>query len=165
MLNVIKQVRSPERPQRAALANGLHPNFYEKALFVKSDVAAALCSMNANCLCPSRYASIRTLGEPSVLWLSAYDEIRLFEPKALQSSERSSLRVDQVHLRSHLMLDPKRYLGQQPWPSPTLGRLAAVSWYLHLLLACLCSIASAFKQPPPALCADWRCRADRRPLR
>jgi hypothetical protein len=125
----------------------------------------ALCGMNANGLCPSRYASIRTLGEPSVLWLGAYDEIRLFEPKALQSSERSSLRVDQVHLRSRLMLDPKRYLGQQSWPSATLGRLAAVSCYLHLLFACLCSIASAFKQPPPALCADWRCRADRRPLR
>jgi hypothetical protein len=87
-------------------------NFYEKALFVKTDVAAALCGMNANGLCPSRYASIRTLGEPFVLWLGAYDEIRLFEPKALQSSERSSLRVDQVHLRSRLMLDPKRYLGQ-----------------------------------------------------
>ena len=75
--------------------------------------------------CPSRYASIRTLGEPSLLWLGAYDEIRLFQPKALQSSERSSLRVDQVYLRSRLMLDPKRYLGQQPWPSATLGRLAA----------------------------------------
>ena len=37
----------------------LQMNFYEKALFVKSDVAAALCDMNANCLCPSRYASIR----------------------------------------------------------------------------------------------------------
>ena len=29
-------------------------NYYEKALFVKTDVAAALCGMNANGLCPSR---------------------------------------------------------------------------------------------------------------
>src|ERR687890_1739749 len=115
-----------------------------------------------------RFSALRAMllfalsGSSLFWWLGAYDEIRLFEPKVLQSSERSSLRVDQVHLRSHLMLDPKRYLGQQPWPSPPSGRLAAVSWYLHLLLACLCSIASAFKPPPPALCADWRCRADRR---
>jgi hypothetical protein len=27
-------------------------NFYEKALFVKTDVAAALCGMNANCCVP-----------------------------------------------------------------------------------------------------------------
>jgi len=39
-------------------------DFYEKALFVKSDVAAALCGMNANGLCPSRYASIRTSVSP-----------------------------------------------------------------------------------------------------
>src|SRR5215203_2289856 len=105
----------------------------------RADVAAALCGMNANGFCPSRYASIRTLGEPSLLWLGAYDEIRLFEPKVLQSSERSSLRVDQVHLRSRLMLDPKRYLGLKPWPSSTLGRLAAVSCYLHLLLVFVCA--------------------------
>jgi hypothetical protein len=102
----------------------------------------------------ARYASIRTLGEPSLaLWLGAFDEIRLFEPKALQSSERSSFRVDQVHLRTRLMLDPKRYLGQQPWPSSTLGRLAAVSWYLQLLLACLCSIASVRLSSLPPLFA------------
>jgi hypothetical protein len=140
-------------------------NFYEKALFVKTDVAAALCGGNANCSALRAMLLFALSGSSLFWWLGAYDEIRLFEPKALQSSERSSLRVDQVHLRSHLMLDPKRYLGQQPWPSPTSGRLAAVSWYLHLLFACLCSIASPFKQPPPALCADWRCRADRRPLR
>src|SRR5829696_1206701 len=42
--------------------------------------------------CLSRYASIRTLGEPSLWWLGAYDAIRLFELRALQSSERSSLK-------------------------------------------------------------------------
>jgi hypothetical protein len=35
-----------------------------------------------------------------------------------------------------------------------LGHLAAVSWYLHLLFACLCSIASPFKPPPPDLDAE-----------
>jgi hypothetical protein len=29
VLNVIKQVRSPERPRRVASANGPHPNFGE----------------------------------------------------------------------------------------------------------------------------------------
>ena len=45
-------------------------NFYEKALFVKTDVAAALV-VNATALCPSRYASIRTFGEPTLWWLGA----------------------------------------------------------------------------------------------
>jgi hypothetical protein len=149
---------------RPSLCSISYMNFYEKALFVKTDVAAALCGMNANCSA-LRAMLLFALSGSSLFGSSVHYEIRLLEPKALQSSERSSLRVDQVHLRSHLMLDPKRYLGQQPWPSSTLGRLAAVSCYLHLLLACVCSIASPFKQPPPALCADWRCRADRRALR
>jgi hypothetical protein len=36
-------------------------NFYEKALFVKVDVATVLWLTQP--LCPSRYASIRTFGE------------------------------------------------------------------------------------------------------
>ena len=50
-----------ELPQSSVygLCSLLNTNFYEKALFVKTDVAAALCGMNANGLCPSRYASIR----------------------------------------------------------------------------------------------------------
>jgi len=43
-------------------------NFYEKAHFVKTDVAVALCGRERNGLeCPSRYASIRTFGEPNLL--------------------------------------------------------------------------------------------------
>jgi hypothetical protein len=38
-------------------------NFYEKALFVKVDLATALWWMQRLSLCPSRYASIRTFGE------------------------------------------------------------------------------------------------------
>ena len=40
-------------------------DFYEKALFVKVDVAAAL--RRTQLLCPSRHASIRTLSELTLL--------------------------------------------------------------------------------------------------
>jgi hypothetical protein len=66
----------PEHPYRATLGglvwdkptqNGGVPmpltNFHEKALFVKADVAAPSRS-SATTPCPSRYASIRTVGEP-----------------------------------------------------------------------------------------------------
>jgi hypothetical protein len=84
-------------------------NFYEKALFVKAAVAATVSECNG--LRPSRYASIRTFGEPTLRWLGAWDEIRLNSgsTKALQSSERSSLEGGpSSQWRSHLMLDPKR---------------------------------------------------------
>jgi hypothetical protein len=42
----------------------LDMNFYEKALFVKPTWRPALCGVNANCLYPSRYASIRTSVSP-----------------------------------------------------------------------------------------------------
>ena len=42
-----------------------HANFYEKALFVKGDVATAPGLRQL--LCPSRYASIRTFGELSLV--------------------------------------------------------------------------------------------------
>jgi len=65
-----------------------YANFYEKALFVKVDVATALWLTQL--LCPSRYASIRTLGELTLVGSPVHYGIRLFEPKALQSSERPS---------------------------------------------------------------------------
>jgi hypothetical protein len=37
-------------------------NFHEKAVVVKADVAAAVIECDR--FCPSRYASIRTFGEP-----------------------------------------------------------------------------------------------------
>ena len=43
-----------------------YADFYEKALFVKADVAAPSWS-SATALYPSRYASIRTLGELTLL--------------------------------------------------------------------------------------------------
>ena len=39
-------------------------NFHEKAVVVKADVAAAVIECDR--FCPSRYASIRTFGEPSL---------------------------------------------------------------------------------------------------
>ena len=45
--------------------NYFNANFHEKAHFVKADVAAPLWS-SATALCPSRYASIRTLSEPTL---------------------------------------------------------------------------------------------------
>jgi hypothetical protein len=75
----------------------LGANFYEKALFVKSR-RGGLSVANAT-LCPSRYASIRTLGELTLFGGSVHYEIRPFELEALQSSERpSSWRVGQVHM-------------------------------------------------------------------
>jgi hypothetical protein len=47
-----------------------YANFHEKALFVKADVAAPSRS-SATTPCPSRYASIRTVGEPVFRWLGA----------------------------------------------------------------------------------------------
>jgi hypothetical protein len=40
-----------------------YANFHEKALFVKP--TWRLLAVERNGLCPSRYASIRTLGEPA----------------------------------------------------------------------------------------------------
>jgi hypothetical protein len=61
-------------------------NFYEKALFVKVDLATALCWMQrlsvpfALCFYP------RSLGELTLAGSSAHYGIRLFGPKALRSS-------------------------------------------------------------------------------
>ena len=136
-------------------------NFYEKALFVKSRRGGRRV-VDVTALCPWRYASIRTVSESTFFGDSVHYEIRLFELKALQSSDRPSRRVDQVHLRSRLARDPKRFLGQQrPWPSAVLGSRAAVPVTSPPPRSCAPSFL--FKQPP-ALGADGRRRADRRAL-
>ena len=79
------------------------------------------CVVGATALCPSRYASIRTLGELS-LGSSVHDGIRLLELKALQSCERSSWKGRPSSHGAVALLDPKRYLGRdQLLPSATLG--------------------------------------------
>jgi hypothetical protein len=49
----------------------LAANFYEKALFVKVDLATDRLWLTQLLLCPSRYASIRTFGELTLWWLGA----------------------------------------------------------------------------------------------
>jgi hypothetical protein len=141
----------------------LNTDFYEKALFVKVDVATALWLTQP--LCPSRYASIRTFGELTLRWLGAlWDPSFRATKEVLRSSERPSRRVGQVrmaqspHIRSEALSRAKavairRSLGSSPlWQcsSPPL-RWSAPSP--------LC----VPKLPPPALGADGRCGADRRP--
>src|SRR5215212_3996294 len=77
-----------------------------------------------------RHASIRTLSELTIFGSSVHYEIRLFELKALQSSERSSWRVDQVHI-AQSPLDPKRSSKSRGLRHFTLGSLLCQD--LHLL--------------------------------
>jgi hypothetical protein len=94
------------------LSRILQVNFYEKALFVKVDVATALWLKQL--LCPSRYASIRTFRELTFSLVarcimgsvfSGYQGGAAIFRAAFPEGGPSS------QLRSHLTLDPKRYLG------------------------------------------------------
>ena len=70
------------------VVNQSYANFYEKALFVKVDLAAALWRKQ---LLFALRAMLLFALPGSLLGSSVHYEIRLFEPKALQSSERSLL--------------------------------------------------------------------------
>jgi hypothetical protein len=120
VLNVIKLLC-----MRVALSATVQVNFYEKALFVKVDVAAAfwltqllLCALRAMLLCALSGSS------HSFWWLGALWDPSRFGLKALQSSERpSSWRVGQVHM-AQSPLEIRSAFGQgQPWPSTTLASL------------------------------------------
>jgi hypothetical protein len=64
---------------RGGLCTILHPNFHEKALFVKADVAALeIVDEHNGSLRPSRYASIRTLEGLTLFGDPVHHEIRLF---------------------------------------------------------------------------------------
>ena len=90
-----------------------YANFYEKALFVKVDVATDRSVADATALLFARYASIRTFGELTLWWLGALWDPSSFGlprrcchlPSGLPGGWPSS------QLRSRLTLDPKRYLG------------------------------------------------------
>ena len=71
----------------AASENTLQANFYEKALFVKGDVATALWWKQ---LLFALRAMLLFALSGSSLGSSVHYEIRLFKLEALQSSERSS---------------------------------------------------------------------------
>jgi hypothetical protein len=76
-------------------------NFHEKAHFVKGRRGGLGVAERNGFLCPSRYASIRTLGEPALFGGSVHYGIRLFglpiEGAAIFASI-SPQRVDQVRL-------------------------------------------------------------------
>jgi hypothetical protein len=90
-------------------------NFYEKALFVKPTWRLLLVTECNGFFCPfARYASIRTSCEPhSLRWLCAFDEIRLFGLKALQSSERSLLWGRPSSHGALASFDPKRVRARE----------------------------------------------------
>ena len=103
-----------------ASENAKQANFHEKALFVKADVAAPSRS-SATTPCPSRYASIRTLSEPTLFGDSVHYEILLFgliEDAAIFGavSPPRGGRTKFV-LRSRLTLDPKRLGTRKPYGS------------------------------------------------
>src|SRR5215204_4463185 len=93
---------------------------------------------------------------------SVHYGIRLFEPKALQSSERPSWKGRPSSL-AQSPLEIRSAFGQErPWPSATLGlprRFFCQGIFTSSVLHGLC-----FKLPPPAFGSDARCRADRRAL-
>ena len=134
-------------------------NFYEKALFVKVDVATAL--WRKQLLCALRAMLLFALSGSS-LGSSVHYEIRLFELEALQSSERPSWKGRPSSL-AQSPLEIRSAIGQRkPWPSATLGlprRFFCQGIFTSSVLHGL-----SFKLPPPALGSDVRCRADHRPL-
>jgi hypothetical protein len=97
-------------------------DFYEKAHFVKPTWRPSTWPSAMAALCPSRYATMRTFDEPTLRWLGAYNEIRLFELKALQSSDRSLLLLEEDQVRiAQSPLEIRSAFGQQrPWPSSLL---------------------------------------------
>ncbi len=80
-----------------------------------------------------RHASIRTLSELTLFGSSVHYEIRLFELEALQSSDRSSWRVDQVHI-AQSPLDPKRSSKSRGLRHFILGSLLCQVLHLSLSL-------------------------------
>ena len=76
-------------------------DFYEKAHFVKADVAVLSWRPSATAFCPSRYASIRTFGEPpSSMALCTMRSVfsELHRGAAIFRSVSPLERVDQVHM-------------------------------------------------------------------
>jgi hypothetical protein len=100
------------------------PNFYEKALFVKVDLAAAVWWERL--LCALRAMLLFALSGSSLLVARCMmGSVLIRATKALRSSERSSWKGRPTSFaQSPYARDPKRYLGQQPRSSATLGRLA-----------------------------------------
>ena len=99
-------------------------NFYEKALFVKPTWRLVAAERNASALRAMLLSALSGSSHSLGGSVHRMRSVLVRTNQVLQSSERSLLcRVDQVRLRSHLMLDPKRIRATKPWPSATLGSL------------------------------------------
>ena len=144
-------------------------DFYEKALFVKVDVATAVvaernCSSALSALCFYPHSQVSSLS----LVARCIDEIRLFGLKGAAIFRAVFLLEGgpSSHVRSRLMLDPKRIratIAVAIRHFRVASPLVAVSspplrlYLLHRLLSRLSCLL-------PRCGADGRCRADRRPL-
>jgi hypothetical protein len=98
-------------------------NFYEKALFVKTDVAVALCGRVQLALCPSRAMLLFALpvSPPFSVTRCIMKSIFSATLGALQSSDRSLLSDEPSSHGAVAFSDPKRYVGlKKLWPSATL---------------------------------------------
>ena len=143
--------------------NSAYALFYEKALFVKGDVATAPGLRQL--LCPSRYASIRTFGELSLVARCIMGSVfirallrRCNLPSGLPLGGWAKF-AWRTHLVRSEALSRAKSRGHPP-----LFRVATLP-VVFTSSVFVCSIASLPKLPPPALGADWRCRAARRPPR
>jgi len=146
-------------------------NFYEKALFVKVDVATALwwtqplCALRALCFYP------RSLGELTLSLVA-----RRIMGSVFSGQRRCNLpiglpgRVDQVHSRSRLMLDPKRVRARTAVAIRHCGVTSPLYGATFTSFVLGCAPSPPFKLPtsklPPLalLGVDACCRVDRRPL-
>ena len=142
----------------------VHANFYEKALFVKP-TWRPLCG-DATTLCPSRYASIRTLEELSCG--SSVHRMRSVSSGQRRCNLRSGLPSSgwtKFAWRSHLRIRGDR-AKEAALSCATLGP-SLPRWEHHLPLGSFFSAPSFLpKLPPPAaLGSDACCRAVRRPPR
>src|SRR3954465_6730946 len=123
-----------------------------------------MCVVDATALCPSRYASIRTVSESTLLCGSVHRMRSVFssQKRCYLLSGLSSLRMDQVRLAQSPLEITSAFGRVQPWLCATLGSPGRCS-DLHLLFARL-NPSPLFKLPPYALGADACCRAGRIPL-
>jgi len=108
----------------------LMSNFYEKALFVKADLATALWWMQRLSLCPSRYASIFAFLGPDAKrggagW--AYPSLSA-RPEAIAVTQMRRLRRGAERERLALVAQDDLRPAGAGTSVPTLCRLADVAW-------------------------------------
>jgi hypothetical protein len=82
-----------------------------------------MCVVDATALCPSRYASIRTVSESTLLCGSVHRMRSVFssQKRCYLLSGLSSLRMDQVRLAQSPLEIRSAFGRVQPWLCATLG--------------------------------------------